>query len=199
MESFIAILSLVVWPATVLVSIFTFRKSISCFIDVLTEKARHGDAEFSHGNTRLVIKPAAVVSQEESEKFSSAPWSKRFANLFWLANDLRYAAGEIQKGADMEAIRRGLRQSVHHLTQLELQTSTPGQSVIAIRELVAEMPSIPKPEARKLADTILQASRQIGHIASSHQHEFDDGLEKKADGRCHATVGTEKKLKIERG
>lgn len=176
MENAITILQIVVWPLTVCILTLCIRRTIINFFEILTEKARQGDAEISHGSTRILLKAAALTPEEELQ-FSNAPWQKRFANLFWLASDLRFTAVALEAGKPISAVRKGLEQSAHHLSQIELQHSTPGRTILQLRDALEETEIVSREQARKIAAKVLEALRQFGHMASSHQPGFNDGLE----------------------
>jgi hypothetical protein len=135
------------WPVTVGLLIFWFRDEIRKTVDRLANLTLPGGAA-------LTLHTAASVSEDEAKEVGSRAKWDRFANVYWLANDLRFTITELRLGHATPRIRHGLDRSIHHLKQLCLEQSTPGRAIVEARASIDGIDSISEVDRRRLAELI---------------------------------------------
>jgi hypothetical protein len=144
LHDFLLFLTALSWPVTVLTLAFAFRKSIKHLIESLAELRLLGDkAVLKWPQARVdTIGEGDVREPSPSKQLSGSSVGSlnKPANLFWLGSDLETTAQTALRGAPKERILRGLRQSYHHLSELGLADSAPGQELSSLNTQIAILP-----------------------------------------------------------
>lgn len=144
-HDYIPFLTAALWPATVLILTFGFRKSINQVIESIAELRLWGDkavVRWGHAKVdSLGIEVEATTAPPPKQLSAplAAKWD-RPADIFWLGSDLETTAQAALRGAAKDRIVRGLRQSHHHLSEIGLGDSAPGRQLASLKEQVAILP-----------------------------------------------------------
>jgi hypothetical protein len=184
--SLIPLLTAALWPLTVIILVFWFRRGLKSLLASITE-ARIGNNVFTFGQAKsdkTLPEPAHDPPPASSKEISAQPPSRAIGsrvidwshtgNLFWLGHDLQWTAQMALRGAPKETILHGLRQSYHNLYDL-------GGGEIAAAKLLKRLES----QAENLPETALDRNwrndftvnlgsviTEVGTLAQKNQTNF---------------------------
>jgi hypothetical protein len=189
MHDFLSFFTAMLWPATVLILAFGFRKSIKQLIESLAELRLWGDkAVLKWPQAKVDTIREGEVSVASSPKqligVATAKWDQP-ANLFWLGSDLETTSQTALRGAPKERILRGLRQSHHHLSELGLGDSAPGKALSSLNSQVANLPDaiLDRQWRNDFALKINSIIQAVSEIARAAQPNFRPHPETRATER----------------
>jgi hypothetical protein len=189
-HEFLVFLIALLWPATVLILAFGFRKSIKQLIESLTELRVLGDkAVFKWPQAKVDTIGETEVRASSSPKqlsgASAGKWDKP-ANIFWLGSDLETTAQTALRGAPKERILRGLRQSHHHITEIGLGDSAPGRELSSLNSQVANLAEVnlDRQWRNDFALKISSIIQAVSEIARTAQPDFRPHPETRATPRA---------------
>jgi len=170
------------WPCTVLILAFVFRRNVRNLITSLTE-AKIGDKVFKFGqaNSDRILTDVAegnITSPVyDQPKFTtsqtSIKWEKS-ANLFWLGNDLEWTAQTILRGAPKKNIVHGLTQCYHHSSELGLGTTDAGKLLLNLKsqtELLSDA-DLNRGWRDSFSQRIYKVVHDFGVLANANQPNF---------------------------
>jgi hypothetical protein len=189
LHELLSFLAALLWPATVLILTFGFRKSIKRLIESLAELRLLGDkAVLKWPQARVDtigesdVREPPPLKQLEGD---STPSLNKPADLFWLGSDLETTAQTALRGAPKERILRGLRQSRHHLSELGLGDSPPGRDLAKFSEEVAMLPDaiLDRGWRNDFASKIYSVIQAVSGITKTAQPGFRPHPETRASPR----------------
>jgi len=178
------------WPATVLILAFGFRKSIKELIESLAELRVLGDKAVlkwsqARVDTLAETEEGRLSSPKQLVEVPVGEWDKP-ADLFWLGSDLETTAQTALRGAPRERILRGLRQSCHHLSELGLGDSVPGKELTSLHSQVAHLPeaSLDRQWRNDFASKIYSIIQAVSERVKAAQPGFRSHPETRATPRA---------------
>lgn len=161
-----------VWPLTVLLLVWFLRKEIRLALGRL-EAAKLGGAELSFGKV-AIDRPQSQESAALAPPVAPQFHASKTGSIFWLGHDIMWTIDALLRGANTDAITYGLRQSLHHLTELGLDTSSLAQT---LEHLFAQAQKLPAAawtpaERESFALELDRLADQLGGIAAANQPGF---------------------------
>jgi len=129
---------------------------------------------FNEARTPSVMEqklPGAVVGQIST--LPSVKW-ERVANLFWAGHDLAWTEHTVRSTAPKKRILHGLIQSYHHLSEMGLADSGPGELLLSLKvqaDSTAEV-GLDQQWRNAYAGRVSQVIQGVGEIARSVQPGF---------------------------
>ena len=164
------------WPATILFLIWFFRKEIHRTF------GRLASAKFP-GGTELTLFPnespeSQLGRRKQKEdagrgEMVEGKWDK-FGNIYWLGHDLMWTVDVIMRDGSKRYICHGLKQSLHHLTEIGLGDTSFGENLKRLYENAGNsLESDWDYEKRqRVATDVLQLRDQIGSLIASQQNGY---------------------------
>ena len=161
------------WPVTVLSLAWILRHEVRAVIGRMESAKLPGGTEISFGKASIdnleERRPPAVTGPTTTP----GDWTKT-GSIYWLAADIMSTIDVILRNAPGSTIIHGLRQSVHHLNQLELTESSPG---IQLKRLYESAKQVLESEwtselRNRYSVDLRRISDQLGALAESQQPNF---------------------------
>jgi hypothetical protein len=171
------ILKQTAWPITVLIVALLFRKKINEGIGRIVTAKLPGGTELLFGRLLSDKSPAEEVQTRPRELppelVAKAHW-ERTGNLYWLGRDIMWTIDIVMREAPTKYIVHGLRQSVHHLTELGLLETRAGQRLRGLVERAnSALESDWTPERRaEFASELQKVGGELGRIAEANESDF---------------------------
>jgi hypothetical protein len=175
MHDLIPLFIAMLWPATVLILAFAFRREVKQLIASV--------GELKIFNSVVLRWPQAKVDAAEGESEKPAPkqltapptvkWDKP-ADLFWLGSDLETTAQTALRGAPKSRIFRGLDQCYHHISEVGLADSAPGNKLRLLRRDVEMLPepALDRQWRNDFAEKIHSIIQEVSGLVRSVQPGF---------------------------
>jgi hypothetical protein len=176
-HDFITLTIALLWPATILIIVYGFRKGIKDLIASITEVKIGNNiaAKFGQAKIDTQLLPGPPASKEISAP-SPMKWDKP-ANLFWLGNDVEWTAQTVLRGAPKERILHGLAQCHHHISQIGMAESAPAKQLVLLKsdvEILTES-MLDRQWRNDFAEKIYLVIRQVSDLLKGHQQDFSPG------------------------
>lgn len=173
-ELVVDIIGHVAWPVTVMVALFSFlfmfKEQIKEVLGRIRSAKFPGGAEvmFSDLSTAQRDEIAKVVEPDRG----SGNWTKA-GNIYWLGHDLMWTMDVLLRNAPKQYIVHGLRQSLYHLTAIDLEETRFGTSISQLLDSASKsMESDWTDERREQAATDLRTlTDELGTLATLEQPE----------------------------
>jgi hypothetical protein len=161
------------WPVTVLSLAWILRHEVRAVIGRMESAKLPGGAEISFGRASIDNLQERRSAAVTSPATTLGEWTKT-GNTYWLGHDIMWTIDVILRNAPGSTILYGLRQSVHHLNQLELADSSSG---IQLKRLYEKAKNVLESEwtaelRNQYSVDLRRISDQIGALAESQQQDF---------------------------
>ena len=186
MRDLIPLLTAALWPLTVIILVFWFRRGLKALLASITE-ARIGNNVFTFGQAKsdkTLPEPSPGGQPNQSKQAtgqlsSDVPdrggmnWQNT-ANLFWLGHDLQWTAQMALRGAPKETILHGLRHSHHHLFDLGGGESSAAKVLDALVSQVKNLPesALDRNWRNDLSARLNSVIGEVGGLAQRNQPGF---------------------------
>ncbi len=126
------------WPVTVVVLALAFRRELVKVIGRLDSAKLPGGTQLSFGTATVDKEDSKRPAQDEDAGTNSLDRTK-VGNIYWLGYDLMWTVDALLRGAPGLEVRHGIRQALHHLTQLGGQDTSAGQKLRQLYDQVRDM------------------------------------------------------------
>ena len=176
LEPIVRLISAVAWPVTTLLVAWLLRREIRAAFGRIERAKLPGGAELSFGKSKADHAPEREKSQPEKVIIGEGLWMK-VGNVYWLGHDIMWTIDVVLRGAKRETISHGLKQSLHHLNELELGDTIYGERLRRLHERAARSleSDWSAPLREDLALELRQLSDELGAIAAMQQPAFAAG------------------------
>ena len=116
----------------------------------------------------------AVSTASEQPTSDSAKWGNS-GNLFWAGHDLMFTIDVLLRGAPRESIAQGLRQSLHHVRQLDFEDNDVESRLAQLKNDADRLVDKDWTQERRVsyAQKLQEIIWEIGSRANNHQPGFD--------------------------
>lgn len=186
LHDLIPLLTATLWPLTVIILVFWFRRGLKALLASITE-ARIGNNVFTFGQAKSDKAPPE--SPHDGLPGHSKPTSGQraldvpdpgridwghTANLFWLGHDLQWTTQMALRGAPKETILHGLRQSYHHLSDLGGRESPAAELLEGLESQVDNLPesALDRNWRNDLSAKLGSVIGEVGSLAKENQPGF---------------------------
>jgi hypothetical protein len=169
------------WPIIVLILALWFQRQIKNLIASVYE-ARIGSNVFVRfWQFRLDargpdVRASEALSGPAAAKQITPSGAKleNVASLFWLGNDLEWTSQTVLRGAPKDRILHGLKQCYHHISEIGLAQSAPGQQLLSLNSQVADLQqgALDREWRSNFAENIYVVIRQISDLLRGDQPGF---------------------------
>lgn len=160
------------WPTAVVLLGWMFKKEIKALFTRLEKFRGPGDIalEFSlkqHAENEL------IAESVKSEK-GVGQWQQKVASTFWLAHDLIWTIDVMLRGAPKQYIIYGLRQSLHHITEIGLSESSFGSKLKRLNEIAEESIESDWTEEKRhsVATDLFSLRDELGALVKLEQPDY---------------------------
>ena len=164
------------WPLVTLTIVWILKNDIHDVITRIAEaKFPWGSIAFGDSKADMLPVETTGIKDSDSTDFSSVHVDK-FANLYWLANDIMWTSGALLRNGPRDALMRGFSQILHHLNIIGLADSEHGKLIAELNHAVLSEDSLTAEFRSEVASKLQNASYRIGHLLAGQQEGFDNGL-----------------------
>ena len=178
---FVPLLTVLVWPITILTILFWFWHGIKGLIQSLAEASIGNKLVFKFWQARTdVLSAEPLPSSPDTLKQIAAPSDAKWQNvadIFWLGSDLEWTVQTVLRGAPKERVVHGLKQASHHSSQVGLAHTLPGQRLAAFKSQVEGMPesALDRSWRDNFVEQMNAVIRGFSDLARGHQPDFRPG------------------------
>ncbi len=178
MEAISQLIESLAWPVAAFGIAWIVRREARAAIGRIEKARLPGGTEFAFGQlpTDRLTEIMLPNSNDECSTVETAQWD-RFANIYWLGNDLMWTVSTILRDGQVSSISHGLKQTLHHLCETGLDSTSAGKSIKGIHELVCDSEQLSNDERKRIASRLTKLGYEIGNIDSVNQKDYKPGNE----------------------
>ena len=146
------------------------KPQIRTILDQIISAKFPGGWELSFGKSKIDL-PSTQRNPPESGNVGSLT-SDKVADIFWLGYDVMWSVDATLRGADKSRILHGVRQSIHHASEVGLAGMAEQLGEIYETISAAKEAEISAEWRDQLAIKLNRIADQIGAITEKYQNDF---------------------------